>query len=207
MKIPSAAVSAVLAVLLLGTTVSEAQVAERSRQSGGGVEIGAPGNTKDAYEQWADIEWVSPGSAYGIVIRPAYTEGRFMVAVMKGFFRPDAEVSIFDPQGRPVAKGKVKSVYDDSIYVDVSESAASFVNLGYVVGMNVSDAEARDLILASPQVIRSVKADVRKEKEAAYLEAKRDYREDQRIRNDERFQYKMRRMELDFMYNWWWYWW
>ncbi|HEY5996332.1 MAG TPA: transporter substrate-binding domain-containing protein [Candidatus Deferrimicrobiaceae bacterium] len=97
------------------------------------------------------------GSAAGVVYRRTAMTARFLMTPVKGTFVKGADVSVFDPQGRYIVGGKVKSIYEDEVYVDVDKG--NTVEVGFMVTMNVPKGEAPALISRCQAVIAAVKAE------------------------------------------------
>ena len=101
--------------------------------------------------------------AGGVVFRSTATPFRFLVMAIKGEFRTGGDVAIYDTQGSFIAKGTVRSIYSDEVYVDVDEEKAQFVEPGYAVAMNIPPEEAKKIILARQDILKSVKDEAKKE--------------------------------------------
>lgn len=166
---------------------------------------GQPGAAPVAAAPPKPAERKPVAEAAGVVARQTSAPGRFVVVPMKGIFREGAPVAVFTPQGDPVGKGKVHSVYADRVYVDMDDPAAP-VTLGYPVGMNVADKEAaRKLIEDRQEVLGSVKGEIEKVQEARREEVAREQKKewDDRAKYQEEMTKKAR--EQSYQYDYYWY--
>ncbi len=160
------------------------------------------GETRRIYARWFARAAAAPAdSAGGIIMRRSADMSRFVVMPIKGTFRPGADVSFFDPSGNFVASGKVRSYYTDEVYVDAETGAADAMDYGFVVGMNMSDADAREFIRKDGELLKSITKDIRAEnlvraerigKEAKAMEEKR---------RQEAVDFERLKMQLDYMYD------
>lgn len=161
------------------------------------------GDARTIFDRWFAREPASPPAdvAGGVVVRRTADMRRFVVMPIKGTFRPGADVSFFDPAGNFVAKGKVKSFYTDEVYVDVEEGKADSLGYGFVVGMNVSDAAARDLVRKNNDLLKSITEDIRKEDAARHAEIGREAAEMEKKRRQEQVDFENLKMQLDYVYD------
>ncbi|NIO15615.1 MAG: transporter substrate-binding domain-containing protein [Deltaproteobacteria bacterium] len=154
-------------------------------------------------------KWFTPKApeaerAGGVVVRKTGVDSRVLVMPLKGVFEKDADVSVYDPRGNMVATGKVVNVYSDEIYVDVEKAKAVAVAPGFVVGMNVTDEEARDIILKRQDLLKSVTEEIGREKESLQAELKKETEEDKKQREEiykKQMESEKRRMELQYQYD------
>lgn len=137
----------------------------------------------------------------GVVTRATSTEGRYLVLPISGFFRPSADVSVFDPAGNRVGEGKVASIYQEETYVDLSGTEKGLIQPGFLVAMNIPDAEAKKLITDRRDVIDKVRADAKLEEERILTEAGVEFQRAKKER--ERYQEEMTKtkMMLDYQYS------
>lgn len=171
-------------------------------------EMGKSGDALKIYDKWyafvkSGIEpppAVAPQAvqAGGVVIRKTSAPNRILVMAMKGAFRSGADVSIFDPQGTLIGRGKVKSIYTDEVYVDVEEGKADFVETGYVVGMNIDPESARAIIEKRQDLLKSVKEEVQAEKGKMQAEIQKEYTEDQKERRKEQLEFERKKMDQQY---------
>jgi len=141
------------------------------------------------------------GRAGGVVYRRTSTPFRFLVMAVKGEFRTGSDVLIYDTQGNPVSKGKVKSIYSDEIYVDSEEDKAQYVEMGYVVGLNVSPEEAKGIILSRQDVIKNVKEESKKETAQMQKEIAAEYKQEKEAREKYQEEMTKTKMQLDYQYD------
>jgi hypothetical protein len=99
---------------------------------------------------------------------------------VKGTFVNGADVSVFDPQGKFIVGGTVKSIFEDEIYVDVDK--ADLVEVGFVVAMNVPRGDAPALINQQRDVVASIKAESARESEERQVENKKVFEADEKER-------------------------
>ncbi len=133
---------------------------------------------------------------------------RFVVLPFKGTFRPGASVSFFDPAGGFVAQGKVKSFYADEIYVDAEPGRADAIDSGFIVGMNMSEDAARELVRKEQALLKSISDDIRTEKAARIAEIGKEAKAMEQTRRQEQVDYEKMKMQLDYQYDsyyWGWY--
>lgn len=140
-------------------------------------------------------------AAGGIVVRKSADLTRFVVMPVKGVFKPGADVSFFDPAGDFVAKGTVKSFYTDEVYVDAEPDKADSMDYGFVVGMNVSDAEAKALIRKNSDLLKSITEQIRKEDLARREEIGREATAMEKQRRQEQLEFERMKMQLDYAYD------
>ncbi len=167
-------------------------------------EMAGSGEAQALGYKWFDPGSVSlapAGAAGGVVLRRSADRTRFVVMPIKGVFKPGADVSFFDPAGHFVARGKVKSFYTDEIYVDIDPARADAVDYGFVVVMHLPDDAAKNLILQRQDLLQSVTEQIRKENVARWekIGAKEEAMEKQR--RQEQVDFERRKMELDYMYD------
>ena len=140
------------------------------------------------------------GQAGGVVFLSTSAPSRFLVMAIKGEFRTGGEVSIYDTQGTFICKGTVKSIYADEIYVDAEPGKAQFVETGYPVAMNLSPDEAKKIILARQDVLKSVKDSSRAEAEQRQKEIAAEYRKEQEERVRYQEEMTKKKMDLEYQY-------
>jgi len=140
-------------------------------------------------------------AAGGIVVRRSADMTRFVVMPVKGVFKPGADVSFFDPVGDFVAKGKVTSFYTDEVYVDAEPDKADSMDYGFVVGMNVSDAEAKALIRKNHDLLKSITEQIRKEDLARREAVGREATAMEKQRRQEQLEFERMKMQLDYAYD------
>ncbi len=138
------------------------------------------------------------GRAGGVVFRSTATPSRFLVMAIKGEFRTGGDVAIYDTQGNAVCKGIVKSIYSDEIYVDVDEEKAQFVEPGYAVAMNIPPEEAKKIILARQDILKSVKDEAKKEAAQRQKEIAAEHRKETAER--EAYQEEMTKLKMQYDY-------
>jgi len=140
-------------------------------------------------------------AASGIVVRKSADLTRFVVMPIKGIFKPGADVSFFDPAGDFVAKGTVKSYYTDEVYVDAEPGKADEMDYGFVVGMNVSDAEAKAVIRKNQDLLKSITEQIREENLARREEIGREGTAMEKQRRQEQLAFERLKMQLDYAYD------
>lgn len=144
---------------------------------------------------------LSEDAAGGIVVRKSADLTRFVVMPIKGHFKPGANVSFFDPAGDFVARGRVKSIYTDEVYVDAEPEKADAMDYGFVVGMNVSDAEAKALIRKNHDLLKSITEQIRDEDLARREEIGREAAAMEKQRRKEQVEFERLKMQLDYAYD------
>ncbi len=173
-------------------------------------EMAGSGEARKINDRWFEPGTATvapPGAAGGIVLRRSADPTRFVVMPIKGVFKPGAEVSFFDPAGSFVARGSVKSFYTDEVYVDIDPAKVDSVDYGFVVVMNVPDDAAKDLILKKQDLLRSVTQQIRSENIARWEKIGAKEEEMAKQRRQEQLDFERRKMELDYMYDNYWYGW
>lgn len=140
-------------------------------------------------------------AASGIVVRKSADMTRFVVMPIKGIFKPGAEVSFFDPAGDFVARGNVKSFYTDEVYVDAEPDKADAMDYGFIVGMNVSDVEAKAIIRKNQDLLKSITEQIRKENLARREEIGREATAMEKQRRQEQLEFERLKMQLDYAYD------
>jgi polar amino acid transport system substrate-binding protein len=143
------------------------------------------------------------GPAAGVVFRRTAKTSRFLVMSVRGSFVKEAGVSVFDPQGRYVCGGTVKSIYEDEIYVDVDKSDA--VEVGFVVASNVARGEALALINQKKDLVESVKAESVRESAAREAENKKDFDADEKQRRAEQNAFEQSKFQQEAQSDWYYY--
>ncbi len=136
--------------------------------------------------------------AGGVVFRGTATPFRFLVMAIKGEFRTGGDVAIYDTQGNRICAGVVKSIYSDEVYVDVDEDKAQYVEPGYGVAMNIPPEEAKRIILARQDILKSVKDEARKEAEQRQKEIAAEHRKETAER--EAYQEEMTKLKMQYDY-------
>lgn len=138
--------------------------------------------------------------AVGAIARGTDVEGRYLVQAIDGNFARDAKVSVFTLQGDLIGEGKVHSVYNDELYVDIPGVPEDAVAPGFAVCMNYTDAEARKLLAARRDALLGVKSEARKEADRRGKEIAVEARREQLER--ERYQEEMEKFnaQLDYSY-------
>ena len=161
------------------------------------------GESRTIYARWfaRTAASVPANSAGGIVIRRSADMSRFVVMPIKGTFRPGADVSFFDPAGNFVASGRVRSYYTDEVYVDAEAGKAASMDYGFVVGMNLSDAEARELIRKDGDLLRSITKEIRAENLARAEQIGKEAKAMEEKRRQEQVEFERMKMQLDYMYD------
>jgi polar amino acid transport system substrate-binding protein len=106
------------------------------------------------------------GQASGVVVRRAAAPGRFLVMAVNGMFRPDSEVSFYEPNGKLLGRGSVFSLYDDEVYVDLVDVPGEKVAIGDAVMMNYPEGVASRDVKDRQDFLLGVKASVREEDQA-----------------------------------------
>ena len=139
---------------------------------------------------------VAERRAAGVVVRSADADGRFAVRVVSGYFRPGADVSIFTPGGDVVARGRVHSVFDDELYVDIAGNDP--VPVGFVVLMNYTTSEARRYIASSQGDLKGATADARAEARQRQQQIAADFRNEST--NREQWQREVEKLKLQLRY-------
>lgn len=173
------------------------------------TELNEKGDAKKIFDRWFRTEEggalsaVAAGipQAIGVVTRAASAEGRFLVLPIQGIFRPNARVSIFDPQGNLVGEGKVESIYEEETYIDTPGVPKGLIQPGFAAAMGYSTMEGRKQVVSSREVIGKVIRATAEEKERIRRELARKSEREQQER--EKFQEEMTksRMYLDYQYS------
>lgn len=135
------------------------------------------------------------GAAAGVVFRRTAMTARFLVTPVQGTFVKGVEVSVFDPQGRYIVGGIVKSIYEDEVYVDVDES--NTVEVGFLVTMNVPKGEAPGLINRRQALIAAVKAASISESADRQEENRKEFAADEKERRTEQNESDRRKFQQD----------
>lgn len=174
-------------------------------------EMAASGAARSIFDRWFGRQaGPLPGdSAAGVVVRRTADMTRFVVMPFKGVLRPGADVSFYDPAGNVVARGKVKSYYTDEAYVDADAGKADLVSYGFVVGMNVTDAGAKDLIGKNRDLLKSITDQIRQEDAARQQEIGREAAAMEKTRRAEQVDFEKLKMQLEYTYDryyYGWYW-
>jgi polar amino acid transport system substrate-binding protein len=168
------------------------------------LDLEKSGEGMKIFDKWFTPKMPEEDRAGGVVVRKTAVGSRVLVMPLRGVFEKDADVTVYDTRGNVVATGNVVNVYSDEIYVDVEKAKAIAVAPGFVVGMNVSDEEAKDIIMKKQDLLKSVSQDIEKEKEALQKEISKEVEEDKKVR-EERYLKQMdidkRRMELEYQYD------
>ena len=170
------------------------------------TEMGNGGTAKKIFDKWftgpaaKDTETASPEipKAMGVVTRVASAEGRYLVLPINGTFRPDGELSFFDPQGHRVGYGRVTSIYEDEVYVDAGDAPKDLIQLGFVATMNYGDEEAGKIILSYGDMIGKVKSDVRDDKKSIQKQIAEESIREKKDR--ERYQEEMTKTKMNLNY-------
>jgi hypothetical protein len=168
--------------------------------------LGTSGEAKAILDRWfrrppAEAASAAAPPAIGAVTRIASTPGRFVVLTFKGLFRAGADVSVLDPQGAPLGKGKVSSIYEDEVYVDGADLPAGIPQVGFPVAMNYPPDDARTFLAARGDLFSNVKAAARREADQRSKEAGDQFERDRRERD--RYQEDMTKTKqyLDYQYS------
>lgn len=166
-------------------------------------EIAKSGEARTIFDKWFSRAPapLPADAAGGVVVRRAADMKRFVVMPMKGVFRAGADVSFYDPEGNFVARGKVKSFYTDEIYVDAEEGKADMVGYGFVVGMNVSDAAARDMVRKNKDLLKSITQQIKAEDTARREQIGRDATAMDKLRRQEQVDFERLKMQYDYVYD------
>lgn len=166
-------------------------------------EMADSGETRTIFDRWFARTPASlpADAAGGVVVRRSADMTRFVVMPFKGVFKPGADVSFYDPDGNFVARGKVKSFYTDEAYVDAEDGKADLVSYGFVVGMNVSDAGARDLVRKNRDLLKSITEQIRKEDSARRAEIGREAVAMDKTRRQEQVDFEKLKMQLEYVYD------
>ncbi len=138
------------------------------------------------------------GRAGGVVFRGTATPFRFLVMAIKGEFRTGGDVAIYDTQGNAICSGVVKSIYSDEIYVDVDEDKAQYVEPGYAVAMNIPPEEAKKIILARQDILKTVKDEAKKEAAQRQKEIAAEHQRETAER--EAYQEEMTKLKMQYDY-------
>jgi polar amino acid transport system substrate-binding protein len=173
------------------------------------TEMGNGGTAQKIFDKWfagpvakdAGTASLEVPKAMGVVTRVASAEGRYLVLPINGTFRPDGELSFFDPQGHRVGYGRVASIYEDEVFVDAGDAPKDLIQLGFVAAMNYGDEDAEKIILSYSDVIGKVKSDVRHDKESIQKQIAEESIREKKDR--ERYQEEMTKakMNLDYQYS------
>ncbi len=162
------------------------------------------GEAQALNHRWFDPDTATlppAGAAGGVVLRRSADMTRFVVMPIKGVFKPGAGVSFFDPGGNLVARGTVKSFYTDEVYVDIDPANADAVDYGFVVVMNLPDEAAKSLILQRQELLQSVTEQIRNENVARWEKIGEKEEAMEKQRRQEQVDFERRKMELDYMYD------
>jgi len=170
------------------------------------TEMGNGGTAQKIFDKWfagpvakddgtASLE---VPKAMGVVTRVASAEGRYLVLPINGTFRPDGELSIFDPQGHRIGYGRVASIYEDEVYVDAGDAPKDLIQLGFVATMNYGDEDAEKIILSYSDVIGKVKSDVRHDKASIQKQIAEESIREKKDR--ERYQEEMTKAKMNLNY-------
>lgn len=172
-------------------------------------DLNEKGDAKKIFDKWfhapeeEGLELAAGGipQAIGVVTRPTSAEGRYLVIPIEGIFRPDAAVSIFDPQGNPVGEGTVASIYLEETYVDARGAPPGLIQPGFAVGMGYDPEEARRHIRSRSEVIdrlvTETQKELEKERQATARRAEQDKQEREKYQED----ITKSRMYLDYQYS------
>ncbi len=160
------------------------------------------GEAKTIFDKWfARAPAVfDEDSAGGVVVRRSADMTRFVVTPMKGVFKKGADVSFFDPAGNFVARGKVKSFYTDEVYVDAEEGRADALDYGFLVGMNVSNDDAKAFVRKNRDLLKSITEQIRKENAARAAEIGKETAALEKQRRLEQVEFEKLKMQLDYTY-------
>lgn len=181
--------------------------------------LDASGDAKKIYDKWlqrrgagGSVPEAPKGlQASGVIVRPAATVGRFIAVATSGTFWMDADISIFDPQGNFVGKGRVKSIYEDEVYLDDTDVPKGLIQPGFSIRMNFTNEEAKKDILAHQEVIQGVKQGAKQDEAERQREIAADARKEKEDRARWQEDMTKTRMVLDYQYeNYYWggpYWW
>ncbi len=166
-------------------------------------EMEKSGDARAIYARWFDPSpaAVPTDTAGGVVVRRGADNVRFVVMPVKGTFRPAADVSFFDPAGNFIGTGSVRSFYADEIYVDADPDKADAIDSGFIVGMNMSDAAAKDLVRKEQALLKSVSDDIRAEKAARIAEIGKEAKAMEQTRRQEQVDFEKLKMQLDYQYD------
>ncbi len=161
------------------------------------------GESRTIYARWFSRAAASAPAypAGGIVIRRSANQSRFVVMPIKGTFRPGADVSFFDPAGNFVASGRVTSFYTDEVYVDAEAGKAAAMDYGFVVGMNMSEPEAKELIRKDGDLLKSITQEIRAENIARAEQIGKEAKAMEEKRRQEQVDFARQKMQLDYMYD------
>ncbi len=162
------------------------------------IDMERSGERRKLYEKWFGNKMTDIEAAYGVIVRATGTANRFLVMAFKGVFDVGSEVSIFNPGGRFIGKGTVKSIFADEVYVDVRGSDVKAVTTGFIVGMDANSEEAKAFIQKHRDILASIKQEVKREEDARLSDIKRETEEDRKKREAHRDQVHMKRMELEY---------
>jgi len=173
------------------------------------VELDRIGEAKNVFNKWFQRkeEGVAmPGvpeamRAVGVITRPAGAQGRFVALGIKGSFWPDADVSMFDPQGKLVGRGKIKDIYEDEVYVDVVDKPHGVIQAGFVVSMNYTDQEAKKPIISLKDVIKNVNVEEKREEAQRGKEIAAEYKKENVARELHQDDMAKSKMLLDYQYS------
>ncbi len=166
-------------------------------------EMEKTGEARTLYARWFDPrpDSAPADTAGGVVVRRSADMKRLVVMPIGGTFRPGADVSFFDPAGNFVAPGKVKSFYADEIYVDVDAEKAGNIDSGFIVGMNMSDAAAKDLVRKEQDLLKSIAEEIRRENATRIAEIGKEAKAMEEKRRKEQVEFERLKMQLDYTYD------
>lgn len=173
------------------------------------ADLNAKGDAKKIFDKWfrkkeTDGTLAGDGvtpQALGVVTRKASADRRFLVLPIEGVFRPNAAVSIFDPQGNSVGEGTVASIYEEEAYIDAPDVPKDLIQPGFTAMMGYNTHEARKHIRSQREVIdRVIKAS---NEEKAKIQRQIAQEAKQETREREKFQEEMTKtkMYLDYQYS------
>lgn len=137
----------------------------------------------------------------GVVTRMTSTENRFLVLPFSGYFRPSADVSIFDPGGNLIGEGRVASIYEEETYVDSGGPAVGLVRPGFVVTMNIGPDAVKQVIADHKGVIEQIRADAKAEEERIQREAGAEFQQAKKERAQYQEDVTKTKMMLDYQYS------
>ncbi|HEY5996647.1 MAG TPA: transporter substrate-binding domain-containing protein [Candidatus Deferrimicrobiaceae bacterium] len=173
------------------------------------AELNSSGGTRAILDKWFQGKGnerkltaaIRSAQSTGVVTRATSTVNRFLVLPITGYFRPSADVSIFDPNGNLVGEGRVASIYEEETYVDAGEAAAGLVRPGFLVALNSGPEDVKQVIADHKSVIEQIRADAKAEEVRINQEAGAEFQQAKKERAQYQEDVTKTKMMLDYQYS------
>jgi len=167
------------------------------------------GDAKKIFDKWfrsregSGVRSATAGipQAMGVVTRSTSTGGRFLVLPIEGTFRPNAGVSIFDPQGNLVGEGKIESIYEEETYIDAPGAPKGLIQPGFSAVMGYGTLEAQKLVLSKKEIIEQVIKATTEEKGKIQREIAQKHEREKQEREKYQEDMTKSKLYLDYQYS------